>query len=117
MAEVPTFDWTGLTGKAVEKLKKDKVPPRPPDEIVAAAQRSWDGVPKVIDGKEEILHVQAHQFKTVEQAAEFAKLVKDAGPHTTPPTSVQPVIDPFETGDKRLVHWRAGKPRGRKPAS
>lgn len=104
------FGWDGITGHAVEKLRKPKVAPVP-DAIVTQAQRSWDGVEH--DGK--TLHVLRHQFKQGEEAkAEaFARLMKKAGAHTTPPTSVSVVVDPDETGNKLLVAWRAGARRGR----
>lgn len=109
----PEFDWEGVTGAAVERLKAPKTPAIPAP-IVAQAQRSWDGVddPKNPGNK---LHVLEHQFKKGEEAkAEaFAKLMKKAGALTVPPTSVSVVVDPDGKGNTLLISWRAGKRRGR----
>lgn len=110
------FNWEHVTGSAVERLRAPKITPVPAP-IVKLAQQSWDGVKK--DG--EVRHVLRHQFKEGEEArAEaFAKLMKKAGPHTVPPTSVSVVVDPDENGNTLLVAWKAGARRGRgaaKPA-
>lgn len=112
MADKMEFDWAGISGSAVEKLRKPKTPPPPPASIVALAQRSWDGVPGP-DGEK--LHVLRHQFKAEEgkKAEAFGKLLKAAGPYTDPPTSVSVVTDPDETGNTLLYAWRAGVRRGR----
>jgi hypothetical protein len=109
------FDWAEVTGRTVERLRAPKIVPVP-DAIVAAAQRSWDGV---TDG-DKTLHVMLHEFPTAEVAKEFARLVKKAGAHTTPRTSVSAVINPDPKGEvfdepttDRHVSWKAGKPRGR----
>jgi hypothetical protein len=101
---LPDFNWDGITAEPTERLKKRKVVPVPAS-IIKQAQRSYDGV----DGK----HVLHYTFPTEEIAAAFVKHMRNAGEHTTPPTSVSAAIDPDETGDKRHVAWRAGKRRGR----
>lgn len=125
MADKPAeYDWSDVTGSAVQRLRKPKVAPVP-DKVRELAQRSWDGVPHVKDGKPVLdndgkpvlLHVLRHRFGSDAEAAAFAKAIKKAGPHTTPLTSVSAVIDPDDTGDLRTVSWRAGAPRGRKPAT
>jgi hypothetical protein len=105
------FDWEGITGKAVERLRAPAPPPRPPDSIVTLAQRSWDGVG---DGEEK-MHVLRHQFKDgeTEKRDRFIKLLKAAGAHTVPPTSVSVVTDPERNGNEHLVAWKAGQRRGR----
>lgn len=113
--EVKEFNWDGITAQTAEVLKAPKVAPVP-DAIRDQAQRSYDGVPHPSD-PEKKLHVLSHRFGSDAQAAEFARLMKLAGPHTTPPSSVQAVVDPFEKGDNRLVHWRAGAKRGRSAGS
>lgn len=98
------YDWNAVTGRNVERLKAPKIVPVPAP-IVAQAQASWDEQT-----------VKGHTFKTPEQAKAFADLMKNAGHHTKPPTSVRAVIDPDNTGNTRLVHWQAGKRRGRSAA-
>jgi hypothetical protein len=112
------FNWEGVTGKAVERLRAPAPPPRPPDSIVALAQKSWDGV----DGKDgEKMHVLRHQFREdeTEKRDAFMKLLKKAGAHTTPPTSVSVVTDPDRTAppNEHLVAWKAGVRRGRGAAA
>lgn len=107
------FKWEGISGSAVEKLRKPKDPPRPPDAIVALAQRSRDGVDGPDGAK---LHVLRHQFKETEgaKAEAFAKLLKAAGKHTTPPSTVRVAADPDREGNTLLIAWVAGDPPGRK---
>jgi hypothetical protein len=110
VAETKEFDWSGVNGQAVERLRAPKIPDVP-KEIVAMAQRAYDGVKDPKSG--EMFHVLSHRFGSDEQAAAFAKHVKNAGHHTTPLSTVTAVIDPMNTGDNRLVHWQGGKRRGR----
>lgn len=112
--KAPEFNWEGITGQAVEKLRAPAPPPRPPDSIVALAQKSWDGVGE----GDEKMHVLRHQFKAGEEAKRdaFLKLIKDAGAHTTPRTSVSAVTDPERDGNELLVSFRAGVRRGRAAA-
>lgn len=102
------YDWGEVTGRFVQRLRAAKVEPVP-DSIVKQAQLSWDG--EEIDG--EVRHVREHTFRTDEMAAEFARLIKKAGKHTTPETSVTAVIDPDNDGNLRKVSWRAGARRGK----
>lgn len=97
----PAFDWNAVTGHQTDRLRAPKVTPVDP-AIVKQAQRSWD------EGT-----VLGHEFPSQEIAAEFARLIKKAGDHTTPQTSVSAVPDPNREGNLRLVHWRAGARRGR----
>lgn len=110
MAETAGYNWGEVTGRAVRRLKAPKIVPVP-EAIVRQAQRSWDGVPDPENegGK---LHVLEHDFKDDAKAAEFAKLMKKAGDHTTPVTSVSAVIDPENDGSKSVVRWKAGARRG-----
>lgn len=112
MADKPdTFDWAEVSGRTVERLRKPKIPDVP-TPIVRQAQRSYDGVqdPQNADVK---LHVLEHQFENEAKAAAFAKLMKNAGHHTTPLTSVSVAVDPEDNGNTKLVRWRAGARRGR----
>jgi hypothetical protein len=103
------FDFTSVQAKAVTRLKPRKIVPVP-DTIVKLAQQSFDGVP----GPEETtLHVLEHRFESEERASKFAEHMRHAGDHTSPVTSVTALIDPDESGDKRIVRWRAGARRGR----
>lgn len=116
--EVPTFtdeDWGDITAKPAERLKARPVKPVPP-AIVRHAQRSYEGVPHP-DDENKTVHVLTHTFDSEEKAEAFAKHMKNAGDHTTPPTSVSVAVDPDGTGDKKTVAWRAGKRRGRGAAT
>jgi hypothetical protein len=110
-----SFKWDGVTGTAVERLRAPAPPPRPPDHLVKLAQQSWDGVQ--VDGEDEKRHVLRYQFGEGQEAKRdaFIKLIKAAGAHTTPPTTVTVVPDPDrETpANELLVAWRAGARRGR----
>jgi hypothetical protein len=125
VADKVEYNWDDLSGHAVERLRVPKITPVP-DKVRELAQLSWDGVPKkdkngnaVVDsdGQPVLLHVLRHRFGSDAEAAAFASLMRKAGPHTTPLTSVQVAIDPDGTKDLRTVTWRAGAPRGRKPAT
>lgn len=108
-----SYDWSELTGRATKRLRAPKVVPVPAS-IVRQAQLSWDGEKDAETG--ELLHNRDHRFPSDEVAAEFARLMRHAGNHTTPETSVRVVIDPDGTGDLRTVSWRAGARRGAKSA-
>jgi hypothetical protein len=113
MADQQEYDWGEVNGTAVTRLRAPKIVPVP-DAIVAQAQRSFDGVPSKNEAGEEVkLHVLRHNFKSDAKAEAFAKLMKHAGDHTTPLTSVSVVVDPDNDGTKTLVAWRAGNRRGR----
>lgn len=127
------YDWGELNGKAVERLRASKIVPVPP-ALVKQAQRSWDGVDGPGGTK---LHVIRYDFlpnfshvkdeakrreQATAKAAAFAKLMRKAGDHTTPRTSVTVVIDPdhVKDGDPEqpwIVAWKAGKRRGRSGAA
>lgn len=102
MADKTEFDWGDVNGQAVERLRAPKVAPVP-EPVVRQAQRSWDEQTGL-----------AHTFKTPEMAEAFAKLVRKAGQHTIPRTTVYVVIDPDNDGNTARVSWKAGKRRGRK---
>ena len=105
------YDWSGLTAQAVRSLRKPKVKPVPA-RIVQLAQASFDGVPDAENTDGPLLHVLEHTFETAARAASFAKVMKQAGVHTTPPTSLRVVIDPENDGSDTLVRWRAGTRKG-----
>lgn len=99
------------------------------------------------DGKPILRHALQHEFETPERAARFAAHMRNAGPHVITAdghgASVTVTVDPErkrvpaldENGQQkyadngkavtepgpavnpRLVRWRAGAPRGRKPGS
>jgi hypothetical protein len=99
-----SLDFSGVQGKSVERLRARKVHPVPAP-IVKLAQASYDAD-----------EVHEHEFETPERAAKFAELMKHAGDHTTPLSSVTVAHDPDkEAGmsNPRLVRWRAGNRRGR----
>lgn len=122
MAEQVQYDWAGINGQAVERLKAPKVY-EVPTPIVALAQKSWDGVPLMRDGKAVtdaegnavLTHNLRHNFGKGqdEKAKAFAEHMRHAGDHTTPQSSVSAVIDPDNDGSAHVVAWKAGKRRGR----
>lgn len=112
MTDAVAHDWSGITGTAVRRLKAPKIVPVP-EPIVRMAQRSYDGIADP-ENEGEKLHVLEHDFKDEAKAAEFARLVKKAGDHTTPLSSVSAVIDPENDGHKTVVRWKAGARRGHK---
>lgn len=135
-------EWGDLEAQFVTRLRDEKVEPVPAP-IVALAQASLNGHPtgeKDSDGNEIRLHAMQREFETAERAAAFAKHMRNAGKHTTPPSSITVLVDPnrekvqarhAETGqllvkadgkpdmidgpvvNDRLVAWRAGAKRGR----
>lgn len=113
MADTVSHDWTAVTGRAVRRLKAPKIVPVP-EPIVRQAQRSYDGVQDPENPEGDLLHVLEHDFKDKAKAAEFARLMRKAGDHTTPLTSVSAVIDPENDGSETVVRWRAGNRRGAK---
>lgn len=116
----PEFDWGVITGQAVERLRAPKVA-SVPASIVELAQRSYVGVVNEADPEGARLHVLRHQFDSASRAEQFVKLMRKAGDHTSPRTSVSVVVDPdrigAEAGGDRIVAWRAGERRGKKAAS
>lgn len=111
------FNWEGITGKAVETLRAPAPKPKPPEAVLKLAQLSWDGV----GNGDEKKHVLRHQFKDGEEEKRdrFIQLLKNAGQHTTPRTTVTVVTDPDrETpANELLVAWKAGVRRGRGAAA
>lgn len=124
---VPTdagFDWSSVTGEAVATLRKPKTVPVP-DAIVALAQESYVGRVNPADPEGARLHWLRHRFETPERAAQFASLMKLAGAHTSPESTVRVVIDPdsrketpADEREPELVAWCAGTKKGpRAPAA
>lgn len=112
MADTPqAFDWSSITGNAVVRMRQPKTPPKPHDNLIALAQRSYDGVahPDLPEG--ELTHKLDWTFDTATRAAEFAKELRKAGAHTTPPSSLTVTVD---KEDPRRVEWRAGERKGAK---
>lgn len=138
-----TDEWGDLEGQFVTSLREKRVEPVPA-QIVKLAQKSYDGVEVTQpDGSTIVRHAMEKEFETPERAARFAAHMRNAGPHTNPPSSVTVLVDPEqsrvpvlnEDGSQKyadngkpvtqpgdpvnpsLVRWRAGKPRGRQPGS
>lgn len=121
MSTKQEFDWSEVTGQVVERLRAPKVIDVPAP-IVRQAQASFDGVPSPTERQpDRKLHTMQHRFATAEQAKAFHRLIKAAGDHTTPRTSISAVINPDPRGeygeptDDRDVSWRASLRKGRKP--
>jgi hypothetical protein len=125
---VPTdaaFDWSSITGQAVERLRAKKVQPVPA-HVISLAQSSYDGRKNPHDPEGELLHVIRHEFSAddagVARAASLGKMLRRAGEFTTPKTSVSVVIDPDYVKDVTpagsekpwVIAWRAGERKGRK---
>lgn len=85
-------EWGGLEAKFVTSLRETKVEPVP-GPIVKLAQRALDGEPHPND-PERIMHAMELEFETADKAQAFAKHMRNAGLHTTPPSSVTVVVDP-----------------------
>lgn len=69
-----------------------------PAPLVALAQKSWESK-----------SLRQATLKSAEIAAEFARLMRGAGDHTEPQTSM------YVKQDGKNVKYRAGERRGRKP--
>lgn len=120
MADQVEYNWDEITGRTTERLRAPKVVPVPAG-IVRQAQRAFDGVPHPTkEGK--LVHTLSHTFPDAATAAQFYRLVKKAGEHTTPRSSVTAVINPDPEGRLDPEHpttdcdvsWRAGSKRGPK---
>lgn len=126
MADAPEFDFGGMTGTVVARIREPKVV-EVPEAIKRAAQRSRDGVPHpTVAGR--VDHVLEHEFATEAQAAQAAKLLKKAGPWLSPPGSVRVVVDPYadaadpdnpakkhpKAGNKKIIRWNATGKTGAK---
>lgn len=113
MSEYSGFDFGDVEGQHVEKLRAPRVQPVP-DSIVQLAQRSLNGMIHPDDPKK-IMHAMTHQFQPGEEAKRdaFVKHMRNAGMHTTPPSSVTVVTDPDRNGNDLRVAWRTGARRGR----
>lgn len=97
-------DWSKITGTTADRLRKPKIP-AVPAHIVGLAQASLDSN-----------EVKKFEFPaSVDKAVveEFARHLRNSGHHTKPLSSVSAVIDPEETGNDHLVHWKAGGRRGK----
>lgn len=131
-------EWGDLEAQFVTQLRETKTEPVPAP-IIAQAQKSFDGMDDPRNPGQK-LHAMQLEFASVERAQAFAKHMRNAGPHTNPPSSVTVVVDPDrkkvdqigpdgqvvkdENGkvvkvpgpavNPRLVAWRAGVRRGRK---
>lgn len=114
MADKTEFDWGQVSGQATKRLRAPRVTPVP-DAIIKLAQQSYDGLPDP-DNPEASLHVMRHEFTDETVAKAFAKLLRRAGEHTTPQTSVTVVHDPDGNGNTKQVAWKAGARRGRTKA-
>lgn len=114
-AERKGIAWDAITPVMGARLRPPKKPERPSDGAIALAQRSFNGsLSNPEDTASEILHVLTHRFKTVEEADAAEDELKRAGAYTDPESTVTVVRDPEDTGDKRIVSWRAGQKRGRR---
>jgi hypothetical protein len=139
VAKNETDEWGGLDPAFTVTLKETKVEPVP-DAIVKLAQRSLDGEPHPKDDSL-IMHAMNITFESPERAEAFAAHMRNAGPHTTPMSSITVVVDPErqkvpqigadgqpvtkdgktvmvpgEPVNPSKVAWRAGTRRGKAPA-
>lgn len=134
-------EWDSLEGQFITSLREKAVQPVP-EPIIKLAQRSLDGNPAGTDedGNVILRHAMEHKFESVERATRFANHMRNAGPHTTPESSVTVLQDPHRTKvqatgdngqpkyndagkpvmvdgpavDPTVVRWRAGAKKGRK---
>lgn len=129
------FDFTTVTGSFTEKLRAPRTAPVP-ESVVKLAQLSYDGQPAPTEadpGRK--LHVLHYTFPSEAMRDAFVKHMKNAGPLTTPPTSVSIAVDPDATESETVtdekgntvtrvipveplkVSWRATLRKGRGAAS
>lgn len=133
-------DWDGLEAQFVTTLREQRVEPVP-EPIVKLAQRSLDGIPHP-QNPEQKLHAMQLTFDTPAKAIAFERHMKNAGLHTSPPSSItvvrdpergkvqkmvdgqpvvneqgKPVMEPGQPVNPTKVAWRAGARRGRGAAS
>lgn len=108
--KTPGVSWETITPMFGARLREPKKPAKPSDHAITQAQKSYNG--EEHDG--ETWHVLTHRFPSVEMAEAAADELKRAGSYTNPESTVTVVIDPQNSGDKRIVSWRAGGKRGRK---
>jgi hypothetical protein len=133
-------EWDDLNAQFVTTLREQRVEPVP-DPIVKLAQKSYDGVPDP-SNPENVLHSMQLAFEDEARAMAFERHMKNAGLHTTPPSSVTVVRDPERGKVQKMnaegqpevnengkpvmvpgppvnpckVAWRAGARRGRNSA-
>lgn len=129
------FDFGTVTGSFTERLRATKVTPVP-DAIVKLAERSYAGDPAPTEADPaRKLHVLRYDFPDEAMRDAFVKHMKNAGPLTTPPTSITVAIDPDATEQETItaedgtettrvipvspltVSWRATLRKGRGAAS
>lgn len=104
--------WDAVVPKFSSRLREPVKPARPSDGAIRMAQLSYDG--RVNEATGETEHAITHRFPTIEAADVAEDELKRAAAYTNPESTVSVVRDPENTGDKRIIRWRAGAKRGRK---
>jgi hypothetical protein len=104
--------WDAVAPVFTGRLRAPRKPERPSDGAIRMAQKSYDG--HTPEGEDVTLHAITHRFGSVEEAEIAAAELKRAGAYTEPETTVSVLFDPENTGDKRVLRWKAGAKRGRK---
>lgn len=106
------FNWDELNGKATERMRKPKTSPVP-DSIIRLAQRSVDSDPTLANCKELTFDFGSDTAR----AEAFIKLMRKAGAHTKPESTIKVTPDPDGEGHNTLISWYARKRPGRVPAT
>lgn len=107
-------DWGTVEAGFVEKLREEKTEPVP-EPIIKLAQRSRNGQVHP-DNPELVKHAMHVTLESEAKAQAFAKHMRNAGAHTTPPSSITVVVDPDRkkiqaTTDDGVLRWTDdGKP-------
>jgi hypothetical protein len=110
-------EWGGLEATFTTSLRETKVEPVP-GPIVKLAQRSLEGAPhpEYPNDPDKKIHAMQLEFESAEKAEAFAKHMRNAGPHTKPPSSITVVVDPQSVKVEKVneagnvVRNDAGKP-------
>lgn len=107
-------DWGAYEAGFVEKLRAEKTEPVP-EPIIRLAQQSRNGQQHP-DNPELVKHAMHVELDTEAKAQAFAKHMRNAGAHTTPPSSITVIVDPDRkkvqaTTDEGGLRWTDdGKP-------
>lgn len=106
------FNWDELSGKTIERMRKPKTVPVP-EAIIRQAQLSVDTDPTLTN-----CHARTFDFGADTARAEaFVKLMRRAGAHTKPESTIKVTLDPDGEGRQNKIEWYARKRPGKRAAA